>query len=65
MELPFEKVLGRMVTVNDAGMTRDVSAEDALVMYIKQRAFEGNDAANTALETINWPAAGFVDRQLS
>jgi hypothetical protein len=51
-ELPFEKVLGRMVTIRDGDATREVTAEEALIMYIKRRAFEGNDAANAALEAI-------------
>ena len=51
-ELPFEAVLGRMVTIRDGNATRDVTAEEALIMYVKRRAFEGNDAANAAIETI-------------
>lgn len=52
MPLPFENVFGRIVTVRDGDGMRSVSAEEALVMYIKQRALNGNDAANEALETI-------------
>jgi hypothetical protein len=52
-ELPFETVLGRMVTIRDGNATRDVTAEEALIMYIKRRAFEGNDAAHAALEAIS------------
>jgi hypothetical protein len=52
MPLPFENVFGRIVTVRDGDGMRSVSAEEALVMYIKQRALNGNDAANAALETI-------------
>ncbi len=51
-ELPFEKVLGRMVTIRDGDTTREVTAEEALIMYIKRRAFEWNNAAYAALEAI-------------
>jgi hypothetical protein len=44
-EAPYEDVLGQIVTIREDGKERRVTAEEAFLLQLRKRAFEGNDAA--------------------
>ena len=54
MELPYEAVLGQMVTIREDGMERQVTAAEAFLLHITKRGLEGDGpaarAAMTAIE---------------
>jgi len=53
-ELPFEAVLGQMVTIREDGRERQASAAEAFLLYMVNQGLEGNGpaarAAMTAIE---------------
>lgn len=52
-ELPYEAVLGQMVTVREGGVERRVTAAEAFLLHIAKRGLEGDGAAaRTAMVVI-------------
>ncbi len=52
-ELPYEAVLGQMVTVREDGIERRVSAAEAFLLHMAKRGLEGDGAAaRTAMVVI-------------
>ena len=54
-EAPYEAVLGRMVTIREGGVERDVKADEAFLLQHTKRALEGDGAATrTTLAVIEY-----------
>jgi hypothetical protein len=54
-EAPYESVLGRMVTIREGGVERDVKADEAFLLQHTKRALEGDGAATrTTLAVIEY-----------
>src|SRR5712671_1801982 len=47
-EAPYEAVLGRMVTIREGGVERDVKADEAFLLHLSKRGLEGDGAAARA-----------------
>ena len=53
-ELPYEAVLGRMVTIREGGVERRVTQEEAFLLQLAKRGVEGGGVATrTALDLID------------
>ena len=50
--LPYAEILDRIVTIKDGDRSRQVTAEDAFLLYIRKRALDGNEAAQERIEEI-------------
>jgi hypothetical protein len=50
--LPYAKILDRMVTIKDGLGARQVTAEEAFILYLRKKALDGNEAAQERLEEI-------------
>jgi hypothetical protein len=50
--LPYAKILDRMVTIKDGVGARQVTAEEAFILYLRKKALDGNEAAQERLEEI-------------
>jgi Family of unknown function (DUF5681) len=66
-EAPYEAVLGRMVTIREGGVERDVKADEAFLLQHTKHALEGDGAATrTTLAVIEYAkerlskAEGFI-----
>ena len=54
-EAPYEAVLGRMVTIREGGVERDVKADEPFLLQHTKRALEGDGAATrTTLAVIEY-----------
>ncbi|MBT5051199.1 MAG: hypothetical protein HOM58_22070, partial [Rhodospirillaceae bacterium] len=65
-ELPYDAVLGQMVTIREDGVERQVTAAEAFLLHITKRGLEGDGAAaRDALAAIEEArAARGLDRQI-
>ena len=52
-EAPYEAVLGQMVKIREGGAERHVTAAEAFLLQLTQRALEGDDAAARASLTVS------------
>ena len=50
--LPYARILDRMVTIKDGLGTRQVTAQEAFLAYLRKKALDGNEAAQERLEEI-------------
>jgi Family of unknown function (DUF5681) len=50
--LPYARILDHMVTIKDGLGTRQVTAEEAFLFYLRKKAVDGNEAAQERLEEI-------------
>ena len=50
--LPYARILDRMVTIKDGLGARQVTAEEAFILYLRKKALDGNEAAQERLEEI-------------
>jgi Family of unknown function (DUF5681) len=50
--LPYAKILDRMVTIKDGRGARQVTAEEAFLLYLRKKAVDGDEAAQERLEEI-------------
>jgi hypothetical protein len=50
--LPYAKILDRIVTIKDGLGARQVTAEEAFILYLRKKALDGNEAAQERLEEI-------------
>jgi hypothetical protein len=50
--LPYARILDRMVTIKDGLGARQVTAEEAFLLYLRKKAVEGDEAALERLEEI-------------
>ena len=50
--LPYARILDRMVTIKDGLGARQVTAEEAFLLYLRKKAVDGNEAAQERLEEI-------------
>ena len=50
--LPYARILDRMVTIKDGRGARQVTAEEAFLLYLRKKALDGNEAAQERLEEI-------------
>jgi hypothetical protein len=50
--LPYARILDRMVTIKDGLGTRQVTAEEAFLLYLRKKAVGGNETAQERLEEI-------------
>ena len=50
--LPYARILDRMVTIKDGLEARQVTAEEAFILYLRKKALDGNEAAQDRLEEI-------------
>ena len=50
--LPYAKILDRMVTIKDGLEARQVTAEEAFILYLRKKTLDGDDAAQERLEEI-------------
>jgi hypothetical protein len=50
--LPYAKILDRMVTIKDGVGARQVTAEEAFLLYLRKKALDGSEAAQERLEEI-------------
>jgi hypothetical protein len=48
--LPYARILDRMVTIKDGRGARQVTAEEAFLLYLRKKALDGNEAAQERLE---------------
>jgi Family of unknown function (DUF5681) len=44
--LPYARILDRMVTIKDGRGARQVTAEEAFLLYLRKKALDGNEARN-------------------
>lgn len=57
-ELPFEAVLGQMVTILEGGRERQVTAEEAFLLHVSKSGLEGDgNAARATLEVMEYVRA--------
>jgi Family of unknown function (DUF5681) len=50
--LPYARILDRMVTIKEGLGTRQVTAEEAFLFYLRKKAVDGNEAAQERVEEI-------------
>ena len=50
--LPYARILDRMVRIKDGLQARQVTAEEAFILYLRKKALDGNEAAQERLEEI-------------
>ena len=50
--LPYARILDRMVAIKDGLEARQVTAEEAFILYLRKKALDGNEAAQDRLEEI-------------
>ena len=50
--LPYARILDRKVTIKDGLGARQVTAEEAFILYLRKKALDGNEAAQERLEEI-------------
>src|SRR5271170_7850691 len=50
--LPYARILDRTVTIKDGLGARQVTAEEAFILYLRKKALDGNEAAQERLEEI-------------
>ena len=50
--LPYARILDRIVTIKDGLGARQVTAEEAFLLYLRKKALDGNEAAQERLEEI-------------
>ena len=50
--LPYARILDRMVRIKDGVRARQVTAEEAFLLYLRKKALDGNEAAQERLEEI-------------
>ena len=50
--LPYARILDRMVTIKEGVGARQVTAEEAFLLYLRKKALDGNEAAQERLEEI-------------
>jgi hypothetical protein len=50
--LPYARILDRKVTIKDGCGARQVTAEEAFLLYLRKKALDGNEAAQERLEEI-------------
>ena len=50
--LPYAGILDRMVTIKDGLEARQVTAEEAFILYLRKKALDGNEAVQDRLEEI-------------
>jgi hypothetical protein len=50
--LPYARILDRMVTIKDGVGARQVTAEEAFLLYLRKKALDGSEAAQERLEEI-------------
>ena len=50
--LPYAKILDRMVAIKDGLKARQVTAEEAFILYLRKKALDGDEAAQERLEEI-------------
>ena len=50
--LPYARILDRMVTIKDGLEARQVTAEEAFLLYLRKKALDGDEAALERLEEI-------------
>jgi hypothetical protein len=50
--LPYARILDRIVTIKDGLTARQVTAEEAFILYLRKKALDGNEAAQERLEEI-------------
>ena len=46
--LPYARILDRMVTIKDGLRARQVTAEEAFILYLRKKALDGNEASNSS-----------------
>ena len=51
--MPYARILDRMVTIKDGVGARQVTAEEAFLLYLRKKALDGNEAAQERLEEIH------------
>ena len=50
--LPYARILDRMVRIKDGRRARQVTGEEAFLLYLRKKALDGNEAAQERLEEI-------------
>jgi Family of unknown function (DUF5681) len=50
--LPYVTILDRMVTIKDGVGARQVTAEEAFLLYLRKKALDGSEAAQERLEEV-------------
>jgi hypothetical protein len=50
--LPYARILDRMVTIKDGRQPREVTGEEAFLLYLRKKALDGDEAAQERLEEI-------------
>jgi Family of unknown function (DUF5681) len=50
--LPYARILDRIVTIKEGVGARQVTAEQAFLVYLRKKALDGNEAAQERLEEI-------------
>ena len=50
--MPYARILDRRVTIKDGLGARQVTAEEAFILYVMKKALGGNEAAQERLEEI-------------
>src|SRR5271157_6187883 len=50
--LPYARILDRMVTIKDGLRARQVTGEEAFLLYLRKKALDGNEAAQERVEEI-------------
>jgi hypothetical protein len=50
--LPYARILDRLVMIKDGLGARQVTAEEAVILYLKKKALDGNEAAQERVEEI-------------
>ena len=50
--MPYARILDRMVRIKDGLGARQVTAEEAFLLYLRKKALDGNEAAQERLEEI-------------
>lgn len=50
--LPYARILVRLVRIKDGGRARQVTGEEAFLLYLRKKALDGSEAAQERLEEI-------------
>ena len=50
--LPYARILDRLVRIKDGGGARQVTGEEAFLLYLRKKALDGSEAAQERLEEI-------------
>ena len=50
--LPYARILDRLVRIKDGGSARQVTGEEAFLLYLRKKALDGSEAAQERLEEI-------------